>query len=290
MESNRSAQKRGYRYSIILFLFFALMPGFIFSIQAKTILKEKLIKLVIEPTEKVTLSPAIAGHVIEILVRQGDKVTEGMVLLKMDSSEEKLEIQRLKRVIEKKRYDHTSLSRLLKDDMTSREEVLQAKMQLELALIELKKAELRLEKKVIRSPLNGVVVKLAVSRGQWIGQGQGVIGIINYAKLYALALMNRAEVENLETGNKLKIIFDKKFADKKFADKNYADKKHIGEKHAGEKNIFENTGLGNIIFIDPSYDPVTGLKPVKLEIENPDLKIKPGIEAYINIEAYIDAE
>lgn len=215
-------------------------------------------RVILKPVKQAFLSPASSGHVKKIYPKPGDSVNEGDLVMALDSSFEALEKERLEQVIRKKEYDYKSLSRLLKDDMTSREETMQSKLELDLARIELKKAEYRLEMKNIYAPFNGIIVKLEVHRGEWINQGQKVARIVDSSILKGTALVTRQDMNKIRLNQDLGIF-------------------------SGYHQSL-NQAVGKVVFIDPAYDEVTGLKMISLEIKNRDLLLEPGMEAYLNLE------
>jgi RND family efflux transporter MFP subunit len=215
-------------------------------------------RVILKPEKQAVLSPASSGHVKKIYVKPGDSVNEGDLVMALDSSFEALEKDRLEQVIRKKEYDYKSLSGLLKDDMTSREETMQSKLELDLARIELKKAELRLEMKNIYAPFKGMIVKLEVHRGEWINQGQKVARIVDSSMLKGTALVTRQDMQKIRLNQELGIF---------------------SGYHQSSNKVF-----GKVVFIDPAYDAVTGLKMISLEIKNKNLLLEPGMEAYLNLE------
>ena len=123
------------------------------------------------------------------------------------------------------------------------------------ALRERGSAETRLR---ISSPLGGTVVEKLKTEGQYIKQGEPILRI---ADLSAVWLM-------LE-------LFPEDAAAVRFGSKVYAELRSL----PGEEFV------GRVAFVDPTVDPMTRTVGVRVEMLNPDGRLRPGDYATARIEA-----
>lgn len=147
-----------------------------------------------EPVQTVDVASPESGTVQEIRVRQGQKVRKGDVLVQMDpdallpalelakakaEARAKMEAAKIELQVKQRRLDN--LNRLGKENSSS-EEVVRATADVDLAKtsvmaaeeeirqsqLEAKRIEVQLERRTIRSPINGVVLKLHHDPGEFV--------------------------------------------------------------------------------------------------------------------------
>ena len=138
-----------------------------------------------------------------------------------------------------------------------REEVLKATENLTDAIINLKKAELDLERTSIRSPFEGKISDLKVSTGEIININQEVLKVVNLNSLYLKGFALESEIGKLKKGIKVRIKFD-----------SFPDKFFYGELDA----------------ISPEVDTDKKTITVYIKVDNKEKLILPGMHAEIDVE------
>ncbi|GAA4329003.1 efflux RND transporter periplasmic adaptor subunit [Pigmentiphaga soli] len=125
--------------------------------------------------ESVTLRPEVAGRISEILFTEGQRVRKGQVLVRLDDSVPRAELQqaRANHSLAKSNYERSIelqqkgfISKQAKDEVDNALKVQEAAMVL---------AEVKLEKNQIRAPFNGVIGLRSVSVGDYVGVGQDLV-------------------------------------------------------------------------------------------------------------------
>jgi RND family efflux transporter MFP subunit len=252
---------------LAIFLFFILyFPVFCSEIPEPAVailVNSKNPELILLPGRDVTISLPVAGLLQEISVREGDFVDQGSLLLFLDSEEEELEVRRLEKVVEKRNFDSRSFQNLLVDDMTSKNEAMQAALEKDLAVLELERARMRLKRRKLYSPLSGRVVKINVEAGEWQVAGTAVLRIIDIDNLYAASFLSREQAAFLQEKQQVKMEFS--FPRSKGGDDN---------------RIF----TGQVEFIDSRFDLSSGLKAVKIRIDNQKRLLEPGMRGILFLE------
>lgn len=217
------------------------------SVEVDKVKKGELISKVsasgeIKPRKYVNMSSNIPGMIEKIYVKEGEKVKEGQILLKLDSTQYEASVARDKAYIasleEDLRNSETNLKKaeatykrnveLHKEQLISDEALENAKTQYETALsqrnsllhrIAQAKASLQstidsLNKTIIRSPIDGVVTSLKVEEGE-----VAVVGTMNNpgTVLLTIADLSVMEVEvdvdetdviNVKLGQKAEVKVD----------------------------------------------------------------------------------
>lgn len=148
-----------------------------------------------EPFRKMELAPAESGVVAEICVKEGAEVHAGDVLASLDKdvltvsrdiadaaakaegrrkgalAEVRLREVRLRKIRELRSNGHASQEEMLRAETELEAAEAQRKIveeQRELDLLELKKTEALIERRLIRSPIDGVVTKIHHEQGEFV--------------------------------------------------------------------------------------------------------------------------
>ncbi len=115
----------------------------------------------------------------------------------------------------------------------------------------------------IRSPIDGYVVDFAGREGIWVAEGQRLFQIVNLSKLWLQLEAYERDLADLRVG--LPVAFSV-------------------PAFAGES--FE----GEVTFIDPQIDPRKRTARLRVEVPNPELRLKPGMFARGRLHVPGDAE
>jgi membrane fusion protein, multidrug efflux system len=203
------------------------------------------------PIKQVSVSSPVLQEVIEsVLVKEGDTVTEGQIILELRREKEELEVQQAQQVVEQRRFTAEGAQKLFNEKIGSKEAALERQTELKLAQIQLRQAEVRLKEKTIRAPLAGIVVKKYKEAGEAVDRVEKLLDIVNidqvYVHFYLDPKLMAAMKADTEIGVRFPVIGTERFT-------------------------------GTVDFIAPIIDPGSGLFRLKLLIDNKDHKIKAGM-------------
>jgi RND family efflux transporter MFP subunit len=237
-----------------------------------------------EAMHDVTLSLDTAGQIEKIHVNEGDFVTKEQILLSLYSLQEKLDVERRELIwkskakldtaqerssILKKNYE-SALTLFEKSKSVSIEEIRKLELEYKTILGEierLKIAEQRekieydisqanLNNRILRSPINGVVIQKFLDIGEHCEQGQALFRLVDTRKCFFVGNIDEKTGQNLVNKQKVSL--------------------NIGSNHIQK--------TGTIVFISPVIDPASGLFEIKIQFNNKDRIIKPGVSGYLNLE------
>lgn len=124
---------------------------------------------------------------------------------------------------------------------------------------DLASATTRLARRKIVAPLAGVVVQLKRQRGEWVEPGIPVLRILRMDRLRAEGFIDAKQAVEGLVGRPVTLTVDL----------------------AGEPN---SKFPGKLVFISPEINPVNGQLRVWAEIENPKLRLKPGLQGSLVID------
>ncbi len=190
--------------------------------------------------EEVLLSSEIIGKVSALFVEEGDRVTQGQLVLQVDDKNllagleqseaavrlNSIDIERQELRIENLRRQHQRTRSLYERKMVGDEEYDSISNQLALAEVDLKSAQERLlqaqaqleqvmdqlSKTKIVSPLDGVVTSLDIKVGETAIAsstnipGSSLMTIANPGSIYVEVLVDEADVANIEVGQRAEIV------------------------------------------------------------------------------------
>ena len=227
------------------------------------------------------------GIVSSIHVSEGDKISKNQVLVELEKRQEELGVERGQLILDDKSEVAAAEQkvRTLKTDLDSTRKLFEAtgsiskealavkeleykvavaeKNQLEAAEkrqdVELRMAKELLQQKIIRSPLNGRVVRLFKQVGEGCRAQDPLIRVVDISRFYFEANLEAATGSLLKVNDTVEIAFG-----------------------SGEK---QERISGSLIFVSPVIDPSSGLLRVKILCENKDEQIKPGMDGSLILEA-----
>lgn len=239
------------------------------------------------PLHDVTLSAGVAGLVMQRLVEPGQRVKAGQVLLVLDDRLQVIESERrkvifldqselasvrdrtaiLSSLLENSRAVFKQTGSISKDELFRLDaEYITSKGRLE-QLIEQKKreqldyesAERERRQRHITAPFTGIVTKIIPQVGEWAKPGDPIVFLVEPSTAVLHLAIPHKELEGLKVGAVQNIVLESGATAPKTA--------------------------GRVTFISPVADPASGLVEVKITFANPQLAIKPGIKASIELQS-----
>jgi len=183
-------------------------------------------------SNKAYLSFGVTGTVTEVLVEEGNNVTEGQVLARLDapSLESSVEMAELQVEIAQEQvkaaraqYEialinwnaavaNTTLKKVYREQVNIAEANWETtKANLEIAELSLESAELNLEKALIVSPFDGVVTDVAITEGREITAAMlasPAITVISTGEMELSGFIDEIDVPAVEVGQAAIISFD----------------------------------------------------------------------------------
>ncbi len=235
----------------------------------------------ISPFRSIELSSDEAGAIAKLAVEEGDLIEAGGTVARLDDRVQKLQVQiaeelahttsqliAANQLLEKRKEISRRLGELQQRGHASQSEIIRAEMELSIAQakvlaakeekavreIELRRAEVQLNRRTITSPFDGIVAKIHRREGEFLSPlNPEVATIIQVDKLLAsFAIMS-----------------------------NQLGQFSIDQEHTIR---LENGSLikGRVYRIGVETDSQSGTVEIKLLIENPNLKLRSGESCSLN--------
>jgi len=206
--------------------------------------------------ESVTLRPEVAGRISEIRFTEGQRVSKGQVLVRLDDSVPRAEFEQARAnfSLAKSNYDRSIelqqkgfISKQAKDEADNAMKVQQAAMVL---------AQVRLDKNEIRAPFGGVIGLRNVSMGDYVAVGQDLVALEAIDPLKVDFRIPEIYLSQIRTGQTLEVALDA-MPDKAFA--------------------------GSVYAISPLIDTGGRSIVMRAQVKNPGGQLRPGMFARVKL-------
>lgn len=210
-------------------------------------------------TKEANLGTAVPGRVEKIHFNIGDHVNKGDLIVEL-SSELYTQTQIERNTLKK---DFERVTRLKDKGSLSEQDYDHVKAKYEASVA---KTEMMKKNAEIRAPFSGTIVDHIVQEGEnylfapslkaGYSMTSGIVKLMQLDVLNVEIDVNEKEISKIKNGQKANVIFD-----------------------AYPENIYP----GKVVSIDPILSTISRTAKVNIQIQNPDLFIKPGMFAQLEI-------
>ena len=233
----------------------------------------------LESPEEVALMPRVSGVITHIDFKEGDSVSEGDLLFKLDArpfeaivSSLKAQLVSANAALEQAKSEAKRAVKLAERNAISTEEVESRKSTLrqreaQVAALEaqIEAAKLDVDFTSIRSPINGIISRANITKGNNIIAGQSILtSIVSNQKMYAY------------------FDIDERTWNQSFSEVTADSQQHVVMQKVGQD---EYGFSGYIDFIDNRINASTGTLRVRAVFENNDAQLRAGSFARIKLAA-----
>jgi membrane fusion protein, multidrug efflux system len=206
--------------------------------------------------ETVVLRPEIVGRVSEILFREGERVTQGNALARLDDSVQRADLERAKanHVLSKSKYERAV--DLRNQGFISSQAKDEAENMLKVAEADLELAKARLAKTEIRAPFSGTVGLRQVSVGEYVKEGQDIVNLESLDSLKVDFRVPEIYLTQVKNGQTLQITLDA---------------------------IPDRAYDGRVFAINPLIDANGRAIVIRAQVPNRDGNLRPGMFARVRL-------
>jgi RND family efflux transporter MFP subunit len=205
------------------------------------------------------ISPQINGQITGIFVKEGETIKKGQLLAKLNTDITDNTIQEVKTSLDLATTVYNKQKELWDKNIGSEIDYLKAKNNKEALESKLKTLQSQKDMATLKSPINGIVEKINLKKGEISAPGMQFMQIVNLDELYVDANISDAYLSKIKKGDLIEIGFP-----------SYPDMKlKVPVYRTG--NV---VNLQNRTFL------------IEAKISNPGHKLKPNMLATININDY----
>jgi cobalt-zinc-cadmium efflux system membrane fusion protein len=235
-------------------------------------------ELVADPDRHAEIGSPVEGRVVEVKVNVGDRVDRNAALAVIDSPEAgsaRADFLRARAALEVARLSNERESRLVEDRATSVREARQAEADLRVAQADLDAAKARLDalglptadeasgRVVLRSPIAGEVTRRDAHIGQNVSRDHDLLEVMDLDRVWLVAGVYERQIGAVGAGRPVEV-----------------------ELRAYPGEVF----TGTVATVGSALDDETRTAPVRVVLENPDRRLKPGMFATARVSGASDTE
>ena len=215
----------------------------------------------VKTKQNVLIYPEMAGTLLTVYVKEGQKVEKGQLLAIIDEGGMASQLEQMKTQAALAKTKFERQQRLWDQKIGSEIQYLQAKSNYEAQESSVKQMESQLEKANIRAPFSGIIDDVINDQGTVVtpGPGSEVFRIINLSDMYIEVEVPENYLGSVSKGKEVKVYFP----------------------ILGDSIITKVRETGN--FINPSNRSFK----IEIPIPNSDGRIKPNLTAKVQINDYI---
>jgi len=206
--------------------------------------------------ETVILRPEVAGRVSQIQFREGERVTKGQVLIKLDDSVQQADLDRAKANLTLSRTKHERSIDLRNKGFISSQALEEAENGWRVAQADSELMAARSSKTAIRAPFSGTIGLRQVSIGDYVKEGQDIVNLESLDPLKVDFRVPELALSLLRDGQPLQITLDA------LPDKAYD---------------------GKVVAINPLIDANGRAVVIRAQVPNRDGKLRPGMFARVRL-------
>jgi membrane fusion protein (multidrug efflux system) len=210
----------------------------------------------LEAEKETEVVAKVGGVVKRILVEEGDYITAGQMLAKLDDEKTAVQMEQAKANLDKLKSDYDRARELYDESLVSAQEFQRAKYEYDTQKASYDLCALDLEYTAIRSPISGVVAERLIKVGNMVLANSAVFRVTDPDPLLAVLHVPERQVGKLMDGQRATITVDA---------------------------LGEGEFAGRVDRISPVVDPSTGTIKVTVEVHDASRSLKPGMFARVNI-------
>ena len=209
-----------------------------------------------EPFKEVVVSSESGGEIEGLFFEKGDRVGKGRLLARVNTSLLRARFDEAKAFYDQKKAEKERLEKLFEKKAATKHQLINGTADFEMAGARLEQASILLERSEIRAPLAGVVTSKELEEGELAAPGAPLGTIQDLSRMKVTAGVPEGDIGEIRRTTPVSVTFDA------FPGKTYE---------------------GEIGYISASSDALNGTFPVEVVIENPDLAVRSGMMARLEI-------
>ncbi|MEP6702864.1 MAG: efflux RND transporter periplasmic adaptor subunit [Betaproteobacteria bacterium] len=210
----------------------------------------------VRSNESVTLRPEVTGRISEIRFKEGQAVTKGAVLVKLDDSVTKADAEQARANLWLAKSKSVRAAELNQKGFVSAQAKDEAEGGLRVAQATVQSAEARLAKTEIRAPFSGVIGLRQVSVGDYVKDGQDMVNLEAIESLKVDFKVPETFLARVQVGQSMQLTLDA---------------------------IPGKTYEGKVLAINPLVDAAGRSIVIRALIRNNNAALRPGMFARVRL-------
>jgi len=151
------------------------------------------------------VAAALSGRITAVKVAEGDQVTAGQELVRLDRSAAKLQVEQAQQGV---KAADAALTNARDDDNATKADIAAAKARLKQAQAAVKLAQVQLGYTVITAPRAGTIVSVTTNAGQNAGPGKTLLTMIDPSDLFVRVFVPEPDFGKVRSGQSATLVTD----------------------------------------------------------------------------------
>lgn len=161
----------------------------------------------LEAINEAFVSPEVSGQITKINVVEGQKVSRGQLLAKLNTSLIEKNIKEVETQLDLAKIIYDKQTELWNDGIGSERQYLEAKNSFENLQNKMATLQEQYNMSIIRSPINGYVEDILLKQGELASPGMLLMQIVNLDRLYVVTKLSEAYLPVIKKGDVVEITF-----------------------------------------------------------------------------------
>lgn len=213
----------------------------------------------VDTRQNILIFPEYQGVLTTVNVKEGQQVSKGQLLAKIDDGGLSSQLAQLETQYELAKTTYERQQRLWDQKIGSEIQLLQAKTNMESTQSSVKQLRSQLEKTTIRAPFSGVIDAIITEQGQVVGPGgQALMRLVSLSDMYVKASVPESYTQSVAKGTPVKVNL----------------------------NSIDTIVNGEISNVGSYINPTNRTFQVEVKIPNVQRKVKPNMMASLQINNY----
>jgi multidrug efflux system membrane fusion protein len=155
-----------------------------------------------EANMRSALAARASGVIAELPVRQGQKVSQGDVILRLDAEGKEAAVETARQLLSQRETELAASEKLAESGNLPSLRLDEARSALAQAQSQLEAAEAELDRTIVRAPFDGVVDKVNVEVGSSVMQGAEIATVLNLDPILAVGQISEHDLSYVSVGDK----------------------------------------------------------------------------------------
>jgi len=161
----------------------------------------------VDGEDNIAVSAEMAGSVIQVFVKEGDRITKGQTLAQIDNSVIQKQIEAVKQQLDFATTVYEKQKKLWDQKIGSEIQYLTAKNNKESLEKNLATINNQMSMTRIKSPINGTIEEVNLKVGQLAQPGAPAFRVVNFSNVKIMADIAEVYAAKVKTGNSVKVFF-----------------------------------------------------------------------------------
>lgn len=213
----------------------------------------------VETSENILIFPEFQGILTSVNVRQGQQVSKGQVLARIDDGGLSSQLAQLETQYALAKTTYERQQRLWDQQIGSEIQLLQAKTNMQASESAVNQLRSQLGKTTIRAPFSGVIDEIITDQGQVVGPGgNALMRLVNLRNMHVKAAVPENYLQSVTKGSPVQVSFP----------------------------AIQTVVDGKILAVGSYINPTNRTFQIEVAIPNTEEKIKPNLMASLQINDY----